>query len=758
VTFSSVYRLSFYTMLFFATLVLNVESVDVSYGLLFPAAVATAGVVAFLTVDRNRSLAVSNLSLNLLALGSLPLAALEYVLVGPGVLLLALGHWLVYLQLILMFRPKTISEDWELFLLGLVQVMVGTVVGQSDTVGFTLFAWAVLALWVLGLFSLERDAIRALGLRLMPPGAVELYPGLLNVAFFVSALRVTSTTLALGGVIFLAMPRRVSPTRDRGADAASQHLTGFDDEVQLGQMGEILENDSVVMSVELVTEDGSRVAPEGEPLWRGVTMARYETGRWYRQGRRPSSFPVTDPAMLRDPVTRRPLGPIRQVIKLEPNDSNALFGLRPMLDARAPRRSGPDLNGLDGTITRPDARSGPYDYEVTSSPASGMTQPGEKRPDLPLRRDQLLSVPAAIRPRLRAIAERVIEAALPEKRRADPRARAEALEAYLRDSGRFSYTLKLEVSDPKLDPVEDFLVNRKAGHCEYFASALALLLRSVDIPTRMVNGFKGGDWNGLARVLYVRQKHAHSWVEAYLGEDDSHERRPVWLSLDPTPGNARDESVALVGGFRGKFRQVTDLVRYVWVFYVVGYNSERQDRLLYQPIRNLMKVAQSGFAIMGEGLRREYARLLRLLHFETTRSLISPRGFFVSFGALLALVGLYRGAAWVVRRVVRRLRGRGEDSSAQSVGVAQYRRLARLLAGFGLERPPAETQDEFARRATGFLTARGSNTEAVADVPGLVVDAFYRVRFGHLDLSPSALTTLEERLDALEARLAAPQE
>jgi protein-glutamine gamma-glutamyltransferase len=76
-----------------------------------------------------------------------------------------------------------------------------------------------------------------------------------------------------------------------------------------------------------------------------------------------------------------------------------------------------------------------------------------------------------------------------------------------------------------------------------------------------------------------------------------------------------------------------------------------------------------------------------------------------------------------------------------------------LLAEFGLERPPAETQAEFARRATVFLTGRGSGTEDVADVPRLVIDAFYRVRFGQLDLSPDDLKHLETRLDALEASL-----
>ena len=109
--------------------------------------------------------------------------------------------------------------------------------------------------------------------------------------------------------------------------------------------------------------------------------------------------------------------------------------------------------------------------------------------------------------------------------------------------------------DPNLDPVEDFLVNRKEGHCEYFASALALLLRSIDIPARMVNGFKGGDWNELTQTMNVRQKHAHSWVEAYVGR----RTRAIRRSGSPStrrPATSRDESVAQVGGIAGKLPPV----------------------------------------------------------------------------------------------------------------------------------------------------------------------------------------------------------
>jgi transglutaminase-like putative cysteine protease len=763
-SFTSLYRASFYLMLIFATLVLSIDAIDSPVSPLYPVIVAAASVAAFLTVDRNPALGLSPAISGLCGLAALGLAGLEW-LINPNLLLLALGHWLVYLQLIYMFREKTVMIDWWTFILGLVQVMVGTVISQSDTVGVMLFAWAVMALWVLGLFSLRRDANRATAVEGGPRAGFaatvrEPYPGLLNLPFLVSALRVTLFTLVLGGVIFLAMPRRASMARSQRGDVPAQHLTGFDDEVQLGQMGEILENDTVVMSVELFDEKDRTIAPEDEPLWRGVTMVNYVEGRWFRQlPRGTMTFPVFRPQVEKLAADRGgPQGIIRQVIKLESNDSNVLFGLRPMIEAVSTRRFMPQLNPIDGTIFRFDPRPGTYDYEVRSYRNQEIPQAGEQAPHWPRIRDDLLGVPERLRAKLKAIAEEVIEQNLKPEDRDDPEKKARALESYLRDSGKFGYTLKLEVIDRNIDPVEDFLVNRREGHCEYFASALALLLRSVKIPSRMVNGFKGGDWNDIARVLSVRQKHAHSWVEAYLGEfPGSPEHVPRWMTLDPTPGIERDKSVARVGGFRANFRQITDLVRYVWVFYVVGYNAERQNRLIYGPMRQLVEEAQRGFRIIGGFVRAAWAWVIKLFHFESARSFFSPRGFAVSFVALLLLVGLVQALAWLIRRLLRWYLGPGEDIGSLSAGATHYRRLAQVLAEYDLERSPAETQDEFARRATHYLTARGSSTEAVADVPKLVVDAFYRVRFGHQELGPDDLNALETRLDALETSLRAAQ-
>ncbi len=752
-SFNYLYRISFYAMLVSASFVLSIDVLDNRSAIIYPFGVAVASLLAFFTVDRDPSLGISSLLADLLAVIVTALAIVEWRS-DDTQLVLALGHWLIYFTVIYMFRRKTASGDEVMFRLGLFQVLVGTVLSQSDVTGAMLFLWAILTLWVLGLMNLQREAVRAqeiVNVEKAVAGPKELYPGLLNPSFLFSTLRVTITTLALGGVIFLAMPRSLNMAKPEGKDVGGQHLTGFDEEIQLGQMGEILENDTVVMSVETFDEKGNKTMPPGEPLWRGVTMAHYEKGRWKRQR---SLGNGTFPTASIRPAT--PRGFFRQQIKLEANDSKALFGIRPMVEVSVSRGVQPVVNTIDGTVYRDDPKPGTYDYEVRSFRDTEIPQPGEKPPgpDVELR---LKEMPDDLRARLQAIAEEVIARRVRPEDRSDLRKRAEALEWYLRDSGTFSYTLKLDSDDKTIDPVLDFLLNRKEGHCEYFASALAMLLRAVEIPSRVVNGFKGGDWNDLAMVMNVRQKHAHSWVEAYLGVEPGPERPPRWLTLDPTPGNERDASVARVGGFRSNFRQFSDFIRFIWLFYVVGYNSERQNALLYGPIRGLIREARAGFVIMGQWFQKTYSRGLGLLHFPDAKSFFSLRGFLVTFIPLFMLVGMFRFSSWLWRKLWRWYRGPIEENSALSPGAAQYRRLAQLLGKLGLERPQSQTQYEFARNASALLSERGAQTQAVADVPGLVVDAFYSVRFGERDLPPGATETLESRLDALENTLNEPQ-
>ena len=293
----------------------------------------------------------------------------------------------------------------------------------------------------------------------------------------------------------------------------------------------------------------------------------------------------------------------------------------------------------------------------------------------------------------------------------------------------------MNVVDARLDPVEDFLFNRKKGHCEYFASALALLLRSIDIPARIVNGFKGGDWNTLTQSMNVRQKHAHSWVEAYVGED--HSGSPIWITLDATPVSDRDESVAQVGGVSTSIRPMTDMIRYVWVFYILGYDASRQNRLLYTPIKVTIREVRRGYAMLWDWTRRGFDSPVQIsrasAHSSASRG-SSSRSSCCSFLALIVKLAVSVG-----KRLLDWWRGPSDDSAGLTAGILFYRRLVQLLAEYDLERTPAETQNEFALRASRFLTGQPAQIQAVAEVPQKIVEAFYRVRFGHRDLDPDTL-------------------
>ena len=111
------------------------------------------------------------------------------------------------------------------------------------------------------------------------------------------------------------------------------------------------------------------------------------------------------------------------------------------------------------------------------------------------------------------------------------------VEEYLRTS--FGYTLEQKASGD--DPLSDFLFNVREGHCEYFATAMAVMLRTKGIATRVVNGFQEGEFNATANMYVVRQRHAHSWVEVYFPGENA------WITFDPTPSAGRESGASMSG-------------------------------------------------------------------------------------------------------------------------------------------------------------------------------------------------------------------
>lgn len=749
-SFERLYRVSFNLMLTLAALALSVDvASDNPYAPLYPLAVAIVSVITFVTVDRTGR-GLNREAANFLALASMVPSYLEYRADNTQ-LVSALGHWLVYLQIIKMFLPKTVEDDWFLFLLALTQAVVGAF-QPGEYVGLVLTFWALTALWALGLFHLRREAGRgalegqAGGVQVLPsPNLRDPYPGLVDASFLASTVHMAVLTLLLGGIMFLLMPRwETRNARRFSPQGMSQHLTGFSDSVQLGQMGQILENEAVVLTVELFNDNGDRATPPSEPLWRGLSMHRYEKGRWYR----PSAIRPFDDYSSTPPPPAPGEQRIRQVIKLENNDSDVLFSLRPVHWAEGRDLA---LNRVDGSLYRQDLRPeqpydprmnrnpGRYSYTVISEFDSSEVQPLELRPNRLTLENELLAVPPLIEERLRPLVAKVLEDVSE-----DTIQRAQALEAFLL-GGEYYYSLSMQVVDPSVDPIVDFLFNRKQGHCEYFASALTLMLRTAGIPARLVNGFKGGDWNNLAQVYLVRQKHAHSWVEALVGETEG--LRPIWKTLDPTPGQERQASVASLGGVGSRLRFATDYFRYLWVFYVVGFDAARQERLIYGPIKRIFAEAMRGFGLMFTAGRSALDRLLHVPRGQSSFTL--GRIVVVLVLIALAAIGLV-AVTWLARRAATRLRRARDDGPDLASGVAIYRRLQTILSGFGLARLGPETPREFARRVADAIAVRHAG---LAELPSRIVEAFYSVRFGDKPLDQDQLLELELGLDELEAVL-----
>ena len=158
---------------------------------------------------------------------------------------------------------------------------------------------------------------------------------------------------------------------------------------------------------------------------------------------------------------------------------------------------------------------------------------------------------------------------------------AKAFERHLSFAGGYRYSMDLDATVPVgTDPVEYFVKTDKRGHCQYFASALAMMLRSVNIPCRLVVGYRTEEYNDLGQYFVARQLHAHAWVEALIDADQLGLQGRVagqapsseyWIRLDPTPGDERVSAYA-----SGNVDQIIDMAENLWEKYIVSMDSSRQ--------------------------------------------------------------------------------------------------------------------------------------------------------------------------------------
>ena len=330
----------------------------------------------------------------------------------------------------------------------------------------------------------------------------------------------------------------------------------------------------------------------------------------------------------------------------------------------------------------------------------------------------------------------------------------------------FKYTLDYRnvPRDLSLDSMEDFFANHRSGHCEMYASALTLMLRSQGIPARVVIGFLGKDYNDLTDSYVVRADHAHAWAEVYFHPDQCSEAdfesgvanfSGAWVTADPNPIEE------LVGSGESVSNPI-ELARTVWQDVVLGMESDNSQEqnyetsLLYQRIQNfvdsgtasltnLKKLPTNRFAQAATAGFLALILLVRMLiRFFQKRSNSAPRnskkiGIFTRLVA--SAVGLISSdlEQWML--------------NADGARTSFYDRLTEILKSRDLVRPPHQTQREFAEMSLSHFEDHDDRT-FIEQVVKETTDKFYQVRFGDQELTQTESERISSNLNSLKQILA----
>ena len=691
----------------------------------------------------------------------------------------AMANLLSYLEVVLLYQRKTARVYWQLVMLSLLQVVVSTALSAELADGMMIFIFMFMFILAMMLLMIVNQARECQGRRestswWSEAGIVPQMPqrdpsagtftgqrtaGPLWDAFGCRLLRRAATatfaSLLVAGVVFFLIPRKSGGTKLVDSLMGLERLIGFSQSVELGRPGQLRPSEERVMHVMLFDDrTNEHYTVYDTPLFRGAVLSRYADGGWKRTeagGDMPS-------AGAGDEV-------VRQAITLQALDVDVIPATFPAFPIEP--QQGLRFDNLRRQWYRTEQYVG-EEYSVTL--ATTGYRNGQSRRVTPCFSQIDLAKLTELRrrrlPKLIEIAHRELrkfDELNPSEEDSDQnrrREKAKFLEQYfLNPENGFRYSLVSPVRSEKLDPNEDFMTVNRVGHCEYFASALALMLRSQGIPARLVSGFKGDEFNSAGNFWTVRQEHAHVWVEAYLESDQIHEdelaprerARGGWLRLDPTPGGTSDVTASIgEKTWWSRFRSSVDYMQLLWSIYVDKLDVEVQEEWIYQPIANATQRVTT--AIFGENVRGKLKRIAGALDIGEGRW-FSVRAAIVSIVFVLCIVGLVYGAIYLWRRLAHRRKSeRGPKSATPSAVTAFYRRLEEVLERYGLTRSPGQTQMEMAAEAGQHLG--GANAfSPLAELPRVVVDAYYEVRFGERSLNHEEIVRVQRALDELEAGL-----
>ena len=614
------------------------------------------------------------------------------------------------LQISRLFNRRGAREHQQIAALALLHLIAATVLSTEITYALVFLGFVVVVPWTLALGHLRAE-LEAQHAPLPEPEREEaiartLRSPLVGTGFLLGTAALAVPLFAMTAGIFLAFPRVGLGFLTLGRDLG-QRVSGFGADVELGDFGLIRTDPTVVLRVEPPSLPAD--PPERMSLrLRGTSFDHYDGRRWTRSselesesvGHADDFYPVPHrfPQPTQDRAWSIVLDALDEPVIFLPPDTVGLE-IPPRMTGGVP--VGRDVHIAPGV----DVRYGDADGMGLRYVAWTAVEVRAEDPDPDLLR-RYLQVPEGH--------ERVAELARAWTAGAESDGdRVERIVQRLRESGEYTYSLETPPLGGRL-PLEVFLFEAKRGHCEYYSTSLAVMLRTLGVPTRNVTGFLGGRYNAYGSYYAISQGDAHSWVEVWLPARG-------WVVLDPTP-SGRD-AFGPGGGWLATLRQIFDAIETRWADDVVGYDLRSQISIVRQ-LRDLF----------GDGEADAPARSS-----ESGARSARPDGWLLAGAGLLVI-------ALAVFLLLRRRRAKAaQDPERARVAIRLYRALDRVLAKLGHPRPPSRTPDEqlAALEAAGF-----TEMELVREVTDRHRDA----RYGGGSLDAADGERLERRIRALVGR------
>ncbi|MEJ7606898.1 MAG: DUF3488 and transglutaminase-like domain-containing protein [Bryobacteraceae bacterium] len=586
---------------------------------------------------------------NAAALAYIGFYPLDYLYIS-GAFIPATVHLVFFLAVLRILTARTNRDYFFVKLIAFLELLAATLL--STNLNFFLFLTFFLIFGVATFACSEirraaQQQIRFLG---RPP----------HFHLRLAALTASTTAgiLLMTAVLFFLLPR-TARAAFRTVISQRYHLPGFSNEVTLGQIGEIKRHSAPVMHVQVETPN-ERLAFK----WRGTSLSHFDGKRWYNPPAKAEVLRVDrDATWLLAPSTIPRRGRrVRYEVRMDAVDTDTIFvaGTPEYIQIKAAsifRSSGGGLRIAAGFNEGARYSSGAFsEYSDASPPMSSKDRASH------------LALPE-LDPRIADLSQTLGKGQTSEQS-------AKAIELHLRS--RYGYTIDL-LSEPVADPLAHFLFERRQGHCEYFASAMAVMLRELQIPSRVVTGFESGVYNPLTGFHAIRASDAHSWVEAYLPGAG-------WTTFDPTPPAGRGSAVDTIAE---KWELYLDAANMFWQQWVVNYDLERQFEIAAHVERSTRAMQTPFWADWPAQAKHQFNNWWSAARRFAAASLIAAvvLAVTIAFGP-----GLWR--QFQSLRDVRRLeKGRVHASDASVL----YARMLELLRRRGFDKPAWLTPAEFAR-------------------------------------------------------------